>query len=92
MPRRRVPMKDVVHNEKHWSGVCIRKQPMMSEWGNPYDEVIHPQGRAVGELKHLSNPTKREDSASSGERKRNSANRRLRFSGLKDFQQGHKIR
>jgi hypothetical protein len=35
MPWRQVPMKDVVHCEKLRSGVCSRKQPEMSEWGNP---------------------------------------------------------
>ena len=35
MPRRLVPMKDVVHDETLRSGVCSRKQPEMSEWGNP---------------------------------------------------------
>ena len=31
--------------------------------------LCHPQGREPGELKHLSSPRKRKDSASSGERK-----------------------
>ena len=35
MPWRQVPMKDVVHYEKLWSGVCSREQPEVSEWGNP---------------------------------------------------------
>jgi hypothetical protein len=35
MPWRLVPKKDVVHCEKRRSGVCSRKQPTMSEWGNP---------------------------------------------------------
>jgi hypothetical protein len=34
--------------------------------------LCHPQGREPGELKHLSSPRKRDHSASSGERKRNS--------------------
>jgi hypothetical protein len=41
--------------------------------------------REPRELKHLSSARKRDDSVSSGERKRNSANRLLRKSGLKDF-------
>ena len=43
------------------------------------------KGRELGELKHLSNPRKREDSASSGERKRNSPNRRTSTAGLEDL-------
>ena len=42
------------------------------------------KGGELGELKHLSNPRKREDSASSGERKRSSPNRRTCSSGLQD--------
>jgi hypothetical protein len=42
MPWRLVPMKDVVHDEMLRSGVCSRKQPEMSEWGNP------PQGTRKG--------------------------------------------
>ena len=38
--------------------------------------------REPGELKHLSSPRKREDSASSGERKRRSPNRRTCTAGL----------
>ena len=38
--------------------------------------------REPGELKHLSSPRKREDSASSGERKRKSLNQRTRAVGL----------
>jgi hypothetical protein len=38
--------------------------------------------REPGELKHLSSPRKREDSASSGERKRRSPNRRTCRAGL----------
>jgi hypothetical protein len=36
MPRRLVPTKDVVHDETLRSGVCSRKQPEVSEWGNPH--------------------------------------------------------
>ena len=83
MPGRQVPMKDVVHCEKLRSGVCSRKQPEMSEWGNPAGVMPrHPTGREPGELKHLSSPRKREDSASSGERKRSSPNRRQTTAGL----------
>ena len=44
--------------------------------------------REPGELKHLSSPRKREDSASSGERKRRSPNRRQ--AGLKDLRKWRK--
>ena len=44
------------------------------------------EGREPGELKHLSSPRKREDSASSGERKRISPNRCQKAAGLKDLQ------
>jgi hypothetical protein len=61
----------------------------MSEWGNPAELILsHPKlkeigsGREPGELKHLSNPRKRENSASSGERKWNSPNRRAKFGGV----------
>ena len=43
--------------------------------GKPNQVTGYPQGREPGELKHLSNPRKRKDSASSGERKRSSPNR-----------------
>jgi hypothetical protein len=46
MPRRLVPMKDVVHDETLRSGVCSRKQPGMSEWGNPH--WVIPVYRASG--------------------------------------------
>ena len=38
MPWRQVPKKDVVHCDKHWSVVCRREQPVISEWGNPVRE------------------------------------------------------
>ena len=44
MPRRLVPKKDVVHSEMLRSGVCSRKQPEMSEWGNP--RGVKPAHRA----------------------------------------------
>ena len=51
----------------------------MSEWGNPPDGMVRygsvnqiALSREPGELKHLSSPRKRKDSASSGERKRRS--------------------
>jgi hypothetical protein len=46
----------------------------------------------VGELKHLSSPRKREDSASSGERTRRSLNRCTSASGLKDLQQAEELK
>ena len=60
------------------------QEPEMSEWGNPAGVMPRhfPEGkREPGELKHLSTPRKRKDSASSGERKRRSPNRRLRAAG-----------
>jgi hypothetical protein len=45
------------------------------------------KGREPGEVKHLSSPRKREDSASSGERKPKSPNRCFRAAGLWDCQQ-----
>ncbi len=50
------------------------------------------EGREPGEVKHLSSPRKREDSASSGERKRKSLNRPVRRAGLWDFQQGRELK
>ena len=43
---------------------------------------VRRKAREPGELKHLSNPRKRDDFASSGERKRKSPNQRTRFSGV----------
>ena len=42
------------------------------------------KAREPGEVKHLSTRRKRDNSASSGERKWKSPNRQLRLSGLKD--------
>ena len=84
MPGRPVPMKDVVHCDKRRSAVCRRDQPAMSEWGNPARQIratAFGQGEP-GELKHLSSPRKREDSASSGERKRSSPNQAACPSGV----------
>ena len=59
------------------------QEPEVSEWGNPTGVMpCHPQGREPGELKHLSSPRKREDSASSGERKRKSLNQHTSVLGL----------
>ena len=59
------------------------QEPEMSEWGNPAGVIpCQPQGGEPGELKHLINPRKREDSASSGERKRKSLNRCSNAAGL----------
>ena len=46
-------------------------------WANPQVSLTEHigQGREPGELKHLSNPRKRDHSVSSGERTRNSLNR-----------------
>ena len=44
--------------------------------------ALSREGREPGELKHLSNPRKREDSASSGERKWRSLNRPSNRLGL----------
>ena len=61
----------------------------ISEWGNPpgVDTLALPSEhirwqRERGELKHLSNPRKRNDSLSSGERKGISPNRCLQGSGV----------
>ena len=66
---------------------CKSKVP---EWGNLAGVMLrHAVDEAAGEpreLKHLSSARKREDSASSGERKRRSPNRWLRSSGLQDLQ------
>ena len=65
------------------------QQPEISEWGNPAGVTPrHPvqTGREPDELKHLSSPRKREDSASSGERKRSSLNQRTSGLGLEDQQ------
>ena len=71
---RKAPVRRVQPNE-----------PEMSEWGNPAGVIpCQPQGGEPGELKHLSSPRKREDSASSGERKRSSLNRCTSTAGLKD--------
>jgi hypothetical protein len=51
---------------------------------HPAMSGIRRKAREPGELKHLSTRRKRDDSASSGERKWNSPNRQLRLSGLKD--------
>ena len=59
----------------------------MSEWGNPAAfKRRHAEGSAgePPELKHLSRARKRENSASSGERKRSSPNHALRRMGLQD--------
>ena len=61
----------------------------MSEWGNPpgvnalvlQSEYIGLQGER-GELKHLSNLRKRNDSQSSGERNGSSPNRGYMLAGL----------
>ena len=63
--------------------------PEISEWGNPpgvnalvlLSEHIGQQGER-GELKHLSNLRKRNDSLSSGERKGTSPNRSLYGGGV----------
>ena len=65
------------------------QEPEMSEWGNPARVIpghrrLEGVRREPGEVKHLSTPRKREDSASSGERKWRSPNRRPRTAGLKD--------
>ena len=44
MPGRHLPMKDVVHYEKLWSGVCSRDEPEISEWGNPADGMVSDAG------------------------------------------------
>ena len=63
--------------------------PRISEWGNPPGVdalVLLPEHiglqRERGELKHLSNPRKRDYSLSSGERKGISPNRCLYGSGV----------
>ena len=48
----------------------------------PSSYVVRGMGREPSELKHLSRTRKREDSASSGERKRSSPNQALRRLGL----------
>jgi hypothetical protein len=53
----------------------------------PPDSGTLREERAPGELKHLSSPRKRKDSASSGERKRKSLNRCTCTAGLKDRHQ-----
>jgi len=48
MPWRQVPKKDVVHCDKHWSVVCRREQPVISEWGNPVvEETIIARARGT---------------------------------------------
>ena len=70
---------------RYVSGSCVQAlYPRISEWGNLL-EVNAPellseyigQQRIRGELKHLSNPRKRDYSLSSGERKGRSPNRCL---------------
>ena len=69
---------------------CVRTlYPRISEWGNPrrvnafvlQSESIGLQ-RERGELKHLSNPRKRNDSQSSGERNGRSPNHSYMLVGL----------
>jgi hypothetical protein len=48
----------------------------------PWTTGSRRKAREPGEVKHLSTRRKRNDSASSGERKRKSPNRQLRLSGL----------
>src|SRR5574341_750564 len=69
MPGRQEPKKDVVHCEKRRGAVCRQRTGGV-------------RMRKPGELKHLSTRRKRDDSASSGERKPSSPNRRLRPPGL----------
>ena len=67
----------------------------VSEWGNlARFKLRHPAyaGGEPSELKHLSRTRRREDSASSGERKRNSPNRSLRRSGLQDSWKSRKLK
>jgi hypothetical protein len=53
---------------------------------HPAKSGIRRKAREPGEVKHLSTRRKRNNSASSGERKWKSPNRQLRLSGLKDRQ------
>jgi hypothetical protein len=72
--------------------------PGMSEWGNPSRAIGLPCDESIvtrserGEVNHLSTPRKRKqasDSASSGERTRNSLNRAIRkeSAGLQDHKE-----
>ena len=83
MPRRQEPKKDVAHCEKRRGAVCGRRAGDV-RMGKPAQRELSTTGRwgEPGELKHLSSLRKREDSASSGERKRRSPNRLLRRAGL----------
>ena len=70
------------------------QESKVPEWGNPaWVKPRHVSGEAGEplELKHLSRARKREDSASSGERKRRSPNRSLRRPGLLDLQTLRKL-
>jgi len=83
MPWRQVPMKDVVHCEKRWRAVCRRNSQRCPNGETRQRQPLSSRkGGEPGELKHLSSPRKRKDSASSGERKRRSPNRLGNGAGL----------
>jgi len=80
MPWRQAPMKDVDHCDKPRGAVnrryirgCPNGETPLNDLQGLADESIVGQ-REPGELKHLSTQRKREYSASSGERTRNSPN------------------